>query len=231
MLTQIYAIPGWGFQANIFHTLNNEKFNIFGLDYMHLSKLSLTEIAHQISHKLPDQTILLGWSFGGLIAIQLAALFPNKVNKLILLASQPKWRADFNWIGINPDNVRAFEAALLHNFNKQMEYFFRLVCYPNRMMDLRKTLKQHLFPNQAQQLISLLSILFDADLRTEYRGLHINIFHIMSQKDAVLSQNALQLKALNSRVNTMTIENIGHAGFLTTRSTYIDAIEGFLNDD
>ena len=233
MLTQkpnVYAIPGWGFRASVFNTLNNEGFQITGLDYIHLSQHSLVKIAEYLSNSLPDQAILLGWSFGGLIAIKLAFLFPKKFKKLILLASQPRLQSTINWIGIDQKNAHDFKMALMNNFDKQLEYFIRLSCYPNSASATKIILKQHVFQERTQELTSLLSLLFDADLRTEYCRLDLDILHIISDKDAVIPQDPIQLNELNSRINTLTFQNVGHAGFVSNHMIYINAIKDYLDN-
>lgn len=227
--TKIYAIPGWGFQASVFNTLNNEDFHIAGLDYIHLSQLTLAEIAQNISASLAEQSILLGWSFGGLLAIKMAALFPKKVKKLILLDSQPRLQAALNWVGINQIASQNFAKALQQDFKKQINWFIRLVCYPNRSPAIRQALKQHLFQASIQELTSSLSLLFDADLRDEYRNLDSDVLHIISEQDMVIPQNRTQLTELNPRIITRTFPGNEHAGFLANRVAYLDTIKGFVN--
>ena len=139
--SKIYAIPGWSFKSSIFNTLNNENIHITGLDYTHLSQLTLTEIAQRLSASLAEQSVLLGWSFGGLIAIKMAGLFPKKVSKLILLDSQPRLRASLNWTGIDQTDLQNFSKALTQGFKKQMNWFIRLACYPNKLPAIRQVLK------------------------------------------------------------------------------------------
>src|SRR3990167_4381912 len=226
---KIYAIPGWGFQSNIFNTLDNENFHVVGLDYIHLSELTLMEIARCLSVSLEEQSVLLGWSFGGLIAIKLAALFPEKVKKLILLDNQPRLQASLNWAGIEQFTIRNFAKALTQDFKKQMNWFIRLIGYPNRSPAIRQILKQHLFQESKQELTSLLNLLFDADLRNEYRNLDSDVIHIINEHDVVILPNRNQLTALNPYINIRMFPGKGHAGFLINRVAYIAAIKAFLN--
>lgn len=228
-MLKIYAIPGWGFQSNILNTLNNDTFYLAGLDYVHLSEFSLTEIARRLSTSLEDQAVLLGWSFGGLIAIKLAAMFPKKVKRLVLLDTQPKLIASINWTGISHDLAHNFKKALAQDFKKQMDWFIRLACYPNRSQVLRELLKQNLFQNAEQELTSLLSILFAVDLRDEYRNLNCDVLHICCEQDVVTPQNIIQLTSLNKRITTRVFSGMGHIGFLLKRATYVETIKDFLN--
>jgi pimeloyl-[acyl-carrier protein] methyl ester esterase len=225
---QIYAIPGWGFQSSVFSTLSNENFHMIGLDYMHLTQPTLTEISTNLSTSIPEQSVLLGWSFGGLIAMQIAVLFPVKVKKLILLHSQPKLLESDHWMGINQIFAQNFKNEIEQDFTKSMNRFLRWVAHPNRSFATRQALKQHMFHNSMQALTSSLIQLFNADLRDKYRHLHCDIHHIISEQDGIIQQNPIHLVALNPRIRTKIFTNTSHAGFLSNRLLYIDAIKDFL---
>lgn len=225
----IYALPGWGFKSTIFNPLSNENFHMVGLDYLQLSSLTMMEIAHSLSDLLPKQTALLGWSFGGLLAIKLAAVFPTKIKKIILLDSQPKLAAAPNWMGIDNSALERFSTGLSQDFHGQMNWFIRLTCYPNQSAIARKLLAQHVLQKSTSALMALLSALLETDLREEYRQLNCDVFHIISEQDAVLPQNAAQLIDLNPGIHVRTISGMGHAGFFTNQEVYIDAINGFIH--
>jgi pimeloyl-[acyl-carrier protein] methyl ester esterase len=234
MLTQkqtVYAIPGWGFQSSIFDALSNESFQIVGLDYKHLSQLSLIGIAQYLSSSLDKQSVILGWSFGGLIAIQLAALLGTNVKKLILLNTQPKLNAATDWRGINKDTAYDFKNGLIQNYNKQMKRFIHLVTHPNGSLRLKHTLKSNLLFKAEGENKALLNQLFQTDLRDEYRNLGAEVLHLISDQDAIIPHNQAQLIKLNPHAHILTIPGMGHAGFLTNPVAYIDAIRDFLDDN
>lgn len=226
----IYALPGWGFNAAVFDTLNNPAFNLVGLDYLSNLTTSLVDIAEELASKLPDQSLLLGWSFGGVIAIQLAYLFPKKVKKLILIASQPKLQASDYWIGIDQNDAREFLMNLVRDVDKQMNYFINLVCYPNQSRQLKKVLQQYLLSVNANQLVTWLRVLFNTDLSLEYQNLTQPVLQLIHTQDVVIPQNKQQLQRLNPMVNVISLEKLGHAGFLLQPITYINIIMAFLNE-
>jgi pimeloyl-[acyl-carrier protein] methyl ester esterase len=231
MLSQknkIYAIPGWGFQSSVLRTLSNKNFHMIGLDYMHLSQLTLKEMSKNLSASIPEESVLLGWSFGGLIAIQMAASFPSKVKKLILLNSQPKLLASLQWAGIDPLAAKIFHIAFKEDFKKCMNKFVSLIGHPNPSFAIRQALRQKVCQTSPQALASFLSELFGADLRDEYRHLRCDVLHIISDQDKIIRQDIIHLLALNPRICTKIFINTSHAGFLSNRALYIDAIEGFL---
>ena len=51
----------------------------------------------QTAAQLPNHCILLGWSLGGMLASQIAAAAPDKVDALITIASNPCFVANEQW--------------------------------------------------------------------------------------------------------------------------------------
>lgn len=59
--------------------------------------------AKRVGEGLSEGMTLIGWSMGGMIAILVAAKFPDKVKKLILISTTPKFiRADDFPAGLSP---------------------------------------------------------------------------------------------------------------------------------
>lgn len=223
----VYAIPGWGFCSSIFNSLNREELNLIGLNYLNAPLTSLESIAQYLVTQLPDRAVLLGWSFGGLIAIELAALFPEKVKKLILMSSQAKLVSDNDWTGIDRSNADNFAEAWMKNPAQQMEQFISLISYPSRSLMLRSTLRKYLFSQYTAQLTLLLTLLLDADLRNQYQKLDVDVLHIVNSRDVVIPQNVAQIKGLKPNASVEEFKNTGHAGFLTESDRYADVISHF----
>lgn len=226
----LYTIPGWGFSSSIFNSLNSNHLAITGLDYIDAAIINLEYITKHLADSIPDHSVILGWSFGGLIAIKLASLYPNKVKKLILISSQPKLLSDEDWLGIEANNADRFSNEFNENTENQIEHFIKLVNFPNRNIDTKKILKDYFLQHNKEKLLKWLHLLFNADLRQDYQSLTMNILHIINKEDAVIKQNDIQLKSLNSNTKTITINKSGHAGFLTHFSHYQNIIKDFICD-
>src|SRR3989338_4156098 len=59
-----------------------------------------SEYFDQLLSTLPDEFALLGWSLGGLYAQRLALYAPQRVKRLVQLASSPCFIANNDWPGI-----------------------------------------------------------------------------------------------------------------------------------
>ncbi len=218
-LKTLYAIPGFGFDASIFKGLALEnQLAITGLNYRQHNLSALETISHAVAAKLPHESTLLGWSLGGLIAIQIAANFPHKVKQLILIASQPKLLADAStgWRGIPQTFVTDFFEQLIKNQGAQMKRFYRLVAYPQKIHALLNT---HATSYASEQAAALLSMLMETDLRAVYSNLTQPILHITHLKDAVTPPNTQALKALRPETTHIALQT-GHAGFLSQAAAY-----------
>uniref|UniRef100_A0A1A9UKI9 AB hydrolase-1 domain-containing protein n=1 Tax=Glossina austeni TaxID=7395 RepID=A0A1A9UKI9_GLOAU len=76
------------------------------------------DIIDIISHHLPNKSILVGWSLGGLIASQIAIQHPKKFYGLIIISSSPYFCEEKNWPGIKHNSRDAIKSGA---FNKPME--------------------------------------------------------------------------------------------------------------
>ena len=84
-------ISGWGLKSSLFKESSLYFRGSLLIDLPDIEELTLERVVHNLSYLIPDDTTVIGWSFGGLIGILLAALFPKKVKKLILLSSSPRF--------------------------------------------------------------------------------------------------------------------------------------------
>lgn len=216
----IYVIAGWGFSPKVFTVLSTTDLTVIGLEYLTTSLTTLESIAAHLSKVLPENSILLGWSFGGLIAIQIASLFPNKVKKLILISSQAKFLSEAGWDGIEPGDADNFIKSFKNNREKQTDKFISLINYPNRCLSNRHFLLENFLHLDFSYLLKLLYVLFNTDLREEYQTIPSKIFYILNKQDAILRQNENQLKSLKHNAKIISLDNAGHAAFLVYPSIY-----------
>jgi pimeloyl-[acyl-carrier protein] methyl ester esterase len=137
---------------------------------------TLRSWADALAKDLPDAATLLGWSLGGQVALRAALDHPHKIERLILLASTPKFVAASDWTaGMAEADLRAFGAALIEDSEATLLRFLSL---QTRGMDgqkpLLQALRKTLFaapPASGEALASGLRMLRDTDLREELPAL------------------------------------------------------------
>ena len=82
-----------------------------------------------------------------------------------------------------------------------------------------------------ESLLYYLKLLFHTDVRDEYASITIPTLHLLGGKEAIVAVQEGQLKALNPNVKVCTLENAGHALFLTHQNECIHHVECFLKEN
>ena len=144
-------VHGWGMNARVFDELAvllAAAFEVRALDLPghggrdDAAGNTLRGWADELVQQLPDNTILLGWSLGGQVAMRAALDHPHKIARLVLLASTPKFVATEDWPhGMAPADLQDFGAALLAD---QQATLLRFLSLQTRGMPGQKTLLQRL---------------------------------------------------------------------------------------
>lgn len=230
----LVMLHGWAMHSGLMKQLAeqlSEQFNIYLVDLPGhgLSKLSgatfdITAIANDVyaalSEMLKGKTNWLGWSLGGLVAMKIAELFPDSVNKLLLLASTPAFVKQPGW-------QHAVEKQVFENFARELQNDPRstisrfLSLQVRGAEDSRQTLKklrEMVFAkdiaNQAT-LVEGLTILEQTDLRQVFNDLKVSSLLLGGERDTLVPQTALFELANNENVEASIIKKAGHAPFLS----------------
>lgn len=227
MKGSLYLLPGLGFSSDIIAKIALDNKMPLGLDYFHLVPYSIDHIGCTLAQSIKKPSVIIAWSLGGLFAIKIASLFPDKVKKLVLLSTQPKLTAADNYSGIDSKAIEALISMASDDFKTFQKRFIGLVGFPNKR--IMNELNAYFRLNSAENLIAFLRLILLSDMRDEYSKLKTSILHIIGQQDAVLKQNAPSLLALNPNAQIVLIRNAGHSGFLTHPTLYRAIITDFID--
>ncbi|OGT37135.1 MAG: hypothetical protein A3F12_05405 [Gammaproteobacteria bacterium RIFCSPHIGHO2_12_FULL_38_14] len=220
---QLVFIPGLGFDAAIFGNLflNHQQF-FYDLPKNFENESSLIE---QINGDLPQESTLIAWSLGGLIAISLCFFYPEKYKSLILIASTPHFNNDA--IGIPAPLLKQFQAMAATDFSLLLKKLNALVTFPHRQF--HHQIKKFLWmENKQASFLAYLNLLTSIDLRKQYEKLSLPILQIFGEQDAILPLNAATLLAKTKL--TKIIPQASHAPFLTHPTIWHDHVISFLAD-
>ncbi len=122
----IVLLHGWGCDSRIWESLIpflNAYADLILVDIEYADKNS-DECCKEIEKVLPDSSVLLGWSLGGMLATRLAAMYPTKVNALISLASNASFVANDGWANaMLPETFMVFFGLFVSNSQKALTRF------------------------------------------------------------------------------------------------------------
>jgi pimeloyl-[acyl-carrier protein] methyl ester esterase len=241
----LVLLHGWGMNARMFDTLAARLAADFEVRALNLPghggrealpHNTLQSWADDLVRQLPENTMLLGWSLGGQVAMRAALDHPHTISRLIVLASTPKFVADEAWQPAMADaDLQAFGTTLVADPESTLLRFLSL---QTRGMAGQKTLLQTLRQTLstapgacAEALSSGLAILRDTDLRAELPGLAQPTLVLHGALDTLTPCAAgVWLAGHIPAARHLELEGAAHAPHLSHGAEVAAAIRKFAHD-
>lgn len=212
-MSEYAFIPGLGFNASIATLL---PMPCVGLDYPDDLIKQKNVFLSRACALIPKNSTLIGWSLGGLLAIQFCHAFPRHCHKLILLSTTPLFSEIGNWPGITTENANNIQQKLSLSASDFSDYFLKLLTFPIRKKIARDNLTKHYSTPTAHNL----TFLFVTDLREIYANLVTPTTLHLAENDAIIPSTALSkvCSKLNPNINISIIKNASHACFINNNA-------------
>jgi pimeloyl-[acyl-carrier protein] methyl ester esterase len=206
-------LPGFGF--------NNE---------VKLADYSLSALADSIAELCPQDSIVAGWSLGGLVASTIALKFPEKVTSLCLIASSPCFVTQPHWKGIEPTVLQQFSQELILNTKKTIERFLAIQSMGSESARKdAKLLKQVIFGQPCadiEALVGGLKILENSDLRLMLKTLKMPIKGIYGQRDTLVAKTSIaKLAGVLPDFEYQVLDKASHAPFISHQQDFVTCFE------
>ncbi len=197
----------------------------------HLADYTLESIADVLFRAIQiEKFSLLGWSLGGLVAIEMANRFPQQVASLSLLASNPKFTNSADWAGVKPEVLDGFAAQLSIDTRQTLLRFLALQV--NGLPDgkqLLLRLKQAVMECESPSVSVLqkaLQILKHSDLRAKLQQYKGPITLIHGDKDPLVPlTGALSMQQMQLTIAVHVLERAGHVPFLSHSRQLLDILQ------
>lgn len=194
----------------------------------------LDSLAQALAPCLGAQCHLLGWSLGGLAALRLAALHPARIEKLVLVASTPKFVAGDAWpSAMQPAVLEQFAARLRNDYRATVREFLALqVRGDERAYEALRILRRRVLaagePDSRALRVGL-DILRGSDLRRELSRVSAPALVIAGERDPLVPRAAsVALGAILPRARVHLIPRAAHAPFLSHAEEFCSEVHGFL---
>lgn len=196
-------------------------------------EFSLDAVLDKIVAQLPQNAVVMGWSLGGMLAVQLAVRFPDRIRAIITLAANLKFVAA-------PDFPTAMARAVNRQFNQgfaqdpqaTLKLFGGLLAQGDA--DERSLLKQlrrcdaGLVTDNWLPALQLLAVL---DNRVTFAQLVQPGLHLLADKDALVPVAAADLmRKINPYQEVKIFENTAHALHWSKPQAVIEYVAHFLKE-
>lgn len=239
----LVLIHGWGMNAAVWDELLpdlEQRFRVTRVDLpghglSHDSTLgALEDVAKDLSVLIPTNSVILGWSLGGLIAMQLAASFPQKVRQLLLVSTSPCFVRRPDWSNaLDEDVFASFEQGLVQDYSETLRRFLGLQLKGVKqarelIRDLRSKLAST--PPEPGALQRGLHLLHESDLRTLLNGLAQPVSMLLGERDTLVPHAIVE--SIFEQCGVRDIEVVSgsaHIPFLTHPDLFMDWVDRRVN--
>ncbi|HEU0153446.1 MAG TPA: pimeloyl-ACP methyl ester esterase BioH [Arenimonas sp.] len=242
----LVLLHGWAMHAGIFAPLVARLAPHFTLHLVDLPghgrsaraglPLRLADAAGAVAAVVPPRALWLGWSLGGLVALQRAAAAPAAVRGLAMLAASPRFVRAEDWTaGMDAAVFHTFARELGRDYRGTLDRFLMLEAQgSNHVREELRLLRGEVFAHgepSADVLRDGLGLLEDSDLRAALPALAMPSLWIAGRRDRLVSPAAMRAAAdVALRSRFVQVESGGHAPFLTHADDVAEALLAFAAD-
>jgi pimeloyl-[acyl-carrier protein] methyl ester esterase len=194
--------------------------------------LELDAIADNLCRRLPP-ALWLGWSLGGLVALNAAQRHPERLRGLVMLCAPPRFMRGPDWPqGMEPSVMRDFAGGLARDYRATIDRFLVLEAQGSdhghsELALLRAQVFAEGEPT-ARALELGLALLRNTDLRAGLPTLAVPSLWLAGRRDRLVMAQALELAAKTApSARYARIDGAGHAPFLSHAGEVAAAIDQF----
>uniref|UniRef100_A0A450XPC3 Pimeloyl-[acyl-carrier protein] methyl ester esterase n=1 Tax=Candidatus Kentrum sp. MB TaxID=2138164 RepID=A0A450XPC3_9GAMM len=257
----LLAIHGWGFNSAVWDDIGNQlktdyRFNAidlpgFGQSPMLEGEYTLSALADSVADSMdearvdsmnetmaitaPSSSVIMGWSLGGLVALEMAHRYPERVRALVMVASGPRFTTTADWPhGVAPNILDTFSETLAQDHKTALSRFLLLQAGRTdagraTVKKLKSLLFRHGGPDR-RALKEGLTLLRETDARQILGMIRCPVLFILGGKDNLLSSSvATDLPRLCPGCQVLVIEGSAHAPFISHPVEFLQGLLSFLN--
>ncbi len=176
---------------------------------------SVNASADLLLPRLPERALYIGWSWGGAVAQSIAGRYPERVRRLVLIGSVPRFIETDNWPGVPQPG---FQAIFNQNINTYDDFYdFYLQSLAGEFDGDTSSVAYQQVKAILDQKAALrvddwrkgIYIIDEADLRPEYAKIQCPIDLILGKEDGAVQIDLQKLIALNAKTHIHQMQ-IGH---------------------
>ena len=183
-----------------------------------LSFDDLEKTAEGLGSRLGPGNILIGWSMGGMVAMMVAAKYPEKVAKLVLVSTTTKFVA-------SPDFPHGLSPALLRSLRKRIKKEGIKAFHSLVFKNMSRVGLADLTTEQAERELAELE---KVDLRPWLKDIRVPTLIIHGEKDDICLPSAAQY--LNDKIEgseLVMLSGVGHAPMVEAPEVFNSLLKNY----
>ena len=243
----VVLLHGWGMNADVWEDVVADLAINFRVSIVDLpghgrsidvvEDYSLGNLARQVMDVIQKDSILVGWSLGGLVATQITLDYPGLIKKLVLVASAPQFVKDDSWPdGMEAEVLDSFAGDMQEDYRNTIKRFIAIQAMgSDNAREEQRILRDRVFRHGHPQLSALeggLKLLHDVNLRPRLSEILCPTLLITGEHDSLFRRKAAeQTHRLIQDSRLRVIKGAGHAPFLSHQDEFLDEIKEFLEDE
>ena len=244
--SDLVFLHGWGMNGDVWESVTPslaENYRVTAVDLPghgrsvdKLDDYSLQNLAKQVLEVTPPGATLVGWSMGGLVATQLVLDNPAAINRLVLVASAPKFTRDESWTdGMEAELLDNFAGDLRDDYRNTVKRFIAIQAMgSDNPREEQRILRDRVFRHGDPQIAALeggLKILHNTDMRTRLAEIKIPMLLLTGEHDSLFRRQAAErTQSLNNNSKLVVIKGAGHAPFLSHEKEFLKELNAFLTE-
>lgn len=246
----VVFLHGWGMNQGIWHdfiklfkqynTGNVKAIDLPGFgdnSNVSLKAYTVAQISSWLSAQLTKNTLLVGWSMGGLIAQHLINSRHPLVVGHVQIASTPKFEQSVDWPGIKPQVLQSFLQQLTDDRNALLRRFITLQSLGvTGSKSLVKSMLANVsnYPQSSEYVLQQsLAFLTNTDLRASLNIPNsLPTLRIYGVLDALVPKSVIpQIQKLDPSSQTEIISKASHAPFVSHPEHCFQLIDSFIKNN
>lgn len=195
---------------------------------------TLDDFTRAVAPYVPRHATVLGWSLGGMIALRLASLAPERIAGMVLISTTPRFVTASDWKpAMTPQVLANFGVRLRDDYRATIQDFLALQVRGDErelssLRELRHKLVSGGLPDQ-QALEAGLGVLAAADLRSSLAKVGVRSLVVAGEYDRVTPPAAgLFLAEQIPGARLHLIKRAGHAPFISHADEFLAILHAFL---
>lgn len=243
----LVLLHGWLFPSDVWEPLAAELEQHFRVHCLDLpgygdnvdypcDPYDIEQLVAALSPAVPQDSILIGWSLGALIALHWSRVRPEQLRGLILIGATPRFTSAPDWpFGTAPAQLTAFAESYQSDMAGTVKRFIssqtKGIPQPNSVMRfLSRTLANNPLPSAAA-LAGGLRLLAQVDYRDEVGNIALPTLVIHGSEDSVIPVQAGEALAQHiPQARWECFADSGHVPFVVKPRAVAGVIQEFCNE-